>query len=214
MCNDRDLKASDYIVVIGRQCGSGGRELGKALSAKLGVPYYDNTLLCEAAKQLGVRPELLERNDERAPSKLRAWLGACYGAMNESYPVEPFVDADIQRLQGFVIRRIMEQGPCVIVGRAADYIGRDLENLCSIFLHAPLKQRVERVLARDASCSSSREAEDLIFATDRRRESYYNYFSGRNWGKAENYHLSIDSSKMSMDSIVDLICHYLESIKK
>lgn len=200
--------------MIGRQCGSGGRETGKALASRLGIPYYDRTLLSEAARQLGIRPDLLERNDERAPSRLRAWLGACYGAMSESYPVEPFADADIQRLQGAVIRRLMEKGPCLIVGRAADYIGRDLPDLCSIFLHAPLDKRVERVMRREGGVCSHAEAENSILATDRRREEYYNYFTGRNWGRAENYHLTLDTSKLSVDGIVELVYSYLENLEK
>lgn len=209
-----NVESGNFVIVIGRQCGSGGRELGKALASRLGIPYYDRTLLSEASRELGMRHELFERNDERRPSKLKSILGACYGSFNECYTGECFCDDDILRLQGSVIRRLMEKGPCVIVGRGADYVGRDLPNLLSIFLHAPIADRVRRVRSREC-CSdiSDSEIADLLMRKDRDRAEYYNYYTGRNWGDADNYHLCIDSSKAGIPAIVGLVCGYLEAQK-
>ncbi len=203
------MTPSDFVIVIGRQCGSGGRELGRALADRLGIPYYDRRILRDASKELGIRPDLLERNDERRPSRLAAWLSASCGAVDASYHGKTFSEGDIHRFQGKVIRNLLERGSCVIVGRGADYIGRDLPNILSVFLHAPAQERLKRMRRNEATGLSDDELREMMVRTDRRREAYYNDFTGRHWGRADNYHLSLDSSLVSIDTLADLIVNLL-----
>lgn len=205
-----NLIPSDFVIVIGRQCGSGGRELGKALAARLGVPYYDRRLLTDASKELGMRTDLLERNDERRPSGLLSWLSSSCGAPEAAYSGPTFSARDLQILQGKVLRGLLERGACVIVGRGADYIGRDLPNILSVFLHAPMDRRVENMRKGEAAGMSDAEIVELINRTDRRRGDYYNDFTGRRWGAADNYHLCIDSSLTDKEAIVDMIVTLLQ----
>lgn len=204
------MTPSDYVIVIGRQCGSGGRELGKALAERLGIPYYDRRLLTDASRKLGMRADLLERHDERRPSSLLAWLTASCGAADATYTGATFSDRDLQILQGKVVRGLLEAGSCVIVGRGADYIGRDLPHVFSVFFHAPMAERVKRMRAGEASGCSDARIEEIINRTDRRRSDYYNDFTGRRWGAADNYHLCVDSSLADKDAIVDMIVTLLE----
>lgn len=204
------MTPSDFVIVIGRQCGSGGRELGKALAERLNIPYYDRRLLKAASQEFGVRHDLLERHDERRPSTLSAWLTASCGATNASYSGATFSDGDIQRLQGKVVRKLLERGACVIVGRGADYIARDMPNLLSVFLHAPVEDRIARMKRGEARGCSDAEIANTIAQTDRRRSSYYRDFTGRNWGAADNYHLTINSSLVDIEAMVDMIVAVLQ----
>lgn len=209
-----NVKPSDFVIVIGRQCGSGGRELGKALALHFGIPYYDRRLLSEASRELGMRHDLFERNDEKRPSRLRAWLGSGYGATEQCYLSQTLSDDTIQRMQAEVIERLIAHGPCVIVGRGADYIGRNAPNLLSIFLHAPLDERVRRVRSREACSASDREIAEMLTRQDARRRDYYNDFTGRRWGEADNYHLCIDTSLIDTDAIVGIVERYLLSLSQ
>lgn len=157
-----------------------------------------------------MRHELFERNDEKRPSKLSGWLSACYGVVTECCSSECFDDDEIQRLQGCVIHRIMEKGSCVIVGRAADYVGRDMPSLLSIFLHAPLADRIRRVRSRECCELSDAEIASLLERKDHERAEYYNYYTGRNWGSADNYHMSFDTFHISIPDITELIAGYLK----
>lgn len=157
-----------------------------------------------------MRADLLERNDERRPSGLLSWLSSSCGAPEAAYPGPTFSARDLQILQGKVLRGLLERGACVIVGRGADYIGRDLPNILSVFLHAPMDRRVENMRKGDAAGMSDAEIVELINRTDRRRGDYYNDFTGRRWGAADNYHLCIDSSLTDKEAIVDMIVTLLQ----
>ena len=128
------MKRSDFVIVIGRQYGSGGRELGQMLARRLGIPYYDKALLSEAAGRLGFRADLFERADEKRPSFFSSLLSANYGSSTYFAP-GAMHNATLYQMQSDVIRNLMDS-PCVIVGRTADYIGRERKNVVSIFLHA------------------------------------------------------------------------------
>lgn len=201
------MKASGYVIVIGRQFGSGGRRIGRALAERLGIAYYDKTLLSEAAAKLGFNKEIFANADERKPSFLSSLTGLSFGADSWSSP--GLSSEKIYLAQSRAIRDIISRKPCVIVGRTADYIGRDLPNLISIFLHSPIEKRARHIMERGDS-PSVKEAIELARKRDKEREGYYNYYTGRHWGVADNYHLSIDSSSMSDNNIIDIIVAYLE----
>lgn len=203
------MKPEDHIIVIGRQYGSGGRQLGKLLSRRLGIPYYDKELLREAADKLGFRADLFEQADEKRPSRLMSMVGANYGA-STYFTSGALNGGTLYQMQSDVIRNLLENGPCVIVGRTADYIGRDLPNLISLFLHADKEVRARRTLERNPRM----KAEDAALWLDRQdtaRSDYYNYYTGRKWGSADNYDFCINTSRLTPEQtceIVELLLKY------
>lgn len=203
------MKPEDHIIVIGRQYGSGGRQLGKLLSRRLGIPYYDKELLREAADKLGFRADLFEQADEKRPSRLMSMVGANYGA-STYFTSGALNGGTLYQMQSDVIRNLLEKGPCVIVGRTADYIGRDLPNLISLFLHADKDVRARRTLERNPRMKE----EDAALWLDRQdtaRSDYYNYYTGRKWGSADNYDFCINTSRLTPEQtceIVELLLKY------
>lgn len=197
----------DYpIIVIGRSFGAGGRAIGKLLSSYLSIPYYDNELLKAAAEEFGFSSSVFASVDEKRPSWLKRLLTLSYG-VQENYNPEALSSETLYQAQSRVIRSIADKGPCIFVGRTADYILRDYPGVISIFLHAPLEYRAAKIMAR-GDASSKEEALELARLRDRERESYYNYFTGRKWGSAPNYTLSLDSSQSSPERLVDVILTY------
>lgn len=194
---------NSFVIVIGRQFGSGGGDIGKWLAEKLGVPYYDKSLLSEAAASLGLSEELFNHADERRPSLLRSLLHLNYGAQGAPHDTNALSGEGLYTLQSRVVREIGRRGSCVIVGRTADYLLRDHPRLVSLFIHAPLEVRIANIARR--SGLSEHEAADLAKKRDSARESYYNYYTPRTWGKADNYHFSIDSSRISPELILKVV---------
>lgn len=202
MSDKIDKEEDKFLIVIGRQFGSGGRRIGKLLADAFGVRYYDKTLLSEAAEQMGLTADVFERNDERRPSLIRSLLSFTYGASNVDVVNGPMSDEKVYELQSKVIRNICARESCVIVGRTADYIMRDHPRMVSIFIHAPIEFRVANTL-RKHEAKDEKEAEEMAHKHDHGRESYYNYYTNRDgWGRASNYHLSFDASRISDDAII------------
>lgn len=195
---------NDFIIVIGRQYGAGGRKLGKRLAETLNVPYYDKELLSEAADALGFSKELFLKADEKKPSILRSFLSFNYGSPSASFSSYTLSDDNLYRAQSDVIKSICEKGSCVIVGRTADYVMRDHPGLLSIFVHAPEEHRAKAILER-GEAKSMEEALEKAHKFDRSRESYYNYFTNRHWGRADNYDLTFNSSRLSTEALLPLI---------
>lgn len=195
---------NDFIIVIGRQYGAGGRKLGKRLAETLNVPYYDKELLSEAADALGFSKELFLKADEKKPSILRSFLSFNYGSPSASFSSYTLSDDNLYRAQSDVIKSICEKGSCVIVGRTTDYVMRDHPGLLSIFVHAPEEHRAKAILER-GEAKSMEEALDKARKFDRSRESYYNYFTNRHWGRADNYDLTFNSSRLSTEALLPLI---------
>lgn len=193
--------------MIGRQYAAGGRALGQLVAGRLGVPYYDKELLRRVADELGFRPDLFERTDERRRSRLMSMVGASYGA-STYFTDGALHEGNLYKLQSDVISRLLQRGPCVVVGRTADYIGRDLPQLTSIFLHADTSVRVQRTMNR-AHFASAHEAETWLKRQDAIREDYYNYYTGRHWGCAMNYDLCLDTSKLTLEQTADIVMLYL-----
>lgn len=207
---------TDHLVVtIGRSFGAGGREVGHRIAARLGISYYDKELLTEAARSCGLDAGLFLRNDERAPSAFSGLLpmSAAYGMMSwvggvGSSEVGHGAGEAVYRAQSEFIRRVASRGPCVVVGRTADYVLRDFPRLVSVFLHAPERVCVERIMHRTDGVSAE-EAARMLRTTNRLRARFYNYYTGRKWGDALGYDLCVDSSLISIDDVVDIICDYI-----
>lgn len=193
-----------FVIVIGRQYGAGGRSLGMRLAKELNVDYYDKELFSEAARSLGYTPEIFSKKDEKRPSFMRSLMAFTYGNMSYNSNPDTLSDENIYRMQSDVIRNISQKGSCIIVGRTADYILREHPGLISIFIHAPEEHRVNSLLKR-GEIASKEDATALVSKKDSSRESYYNYFTNRHWGRADNYDFCFDSSKISEDAIVKFI---------
>jgi len=198
-----------FLIVIGREYGSGGRRIGKMLATSLGVSYYDRTLLNEAASRMGYSPEIFVSKDEKRPSILRSILSFSLGAPTANISGSTMSDEKIYEFQSRIIKEICDRESCVIVGRTADYVMRDHPKLLSLFIHAPQRHRAEAIMRRGET-SDMREAMEIVSRNDRNRASYYNYYTNReSWGRASNYHLSFDSSRISDKAILAAVCSML-----
>lgn len=209
------METPKYAITIGRQFGSGGREIGRAIADKLNIAYYDKELLMEAAISSGVNPEFFEKADERIPSFFSNLFSFSLGYNAEPYFIgsTPISDDSIYKAQSDVMFSLADRSSCVIVGRSADYVLRDHPYCINVFIHASIEARIERIIHRN---DTTTEAEARIIAEKKNklRSDYYNFYTNKSWGKAESYDITIDSSKLSCDAIADIIIKYLhERIK-
>ena len=199
------------IITIGRQFGSGGRELGKMLAEKFGFDYYDKKLLIEGAAHAGVCPEFFEKRDEKMPSffsgMIQPWVSA--GSASWYGGVWYGGDDSTYSCQCEVIRKIADKGSCVIVGRSADYVLRSYPNVLNIFVHAPLEVCAKRIVER-GDAASIEEASAKSNKINKLRANYYNFYTDKNWGDASSYDLTFDSSKITMESAVEVIRIYVK----
>ena len=198
---------TNMIITIGRQFGSGGREIGKKLAERMGVPFYDKELLSEAAKQSGISKELFEQSDEKPTNSLLYAL-----AMGSSYANRPPLNHTIFMAQFETIKKIAQNGPCVIVGRCADYSLRHMKNVVNVFIHASMEYRMDRaVRLYDVP---EKHAKGVLARTDKQRASYYNFYTDQEWDDMRNYDLALDSSKIGADGAVEVILQYAEMKQK
>ena len=200
----------NFVITIGRQFGSGGRELGKMLASTFGIEYYDKELLQEAAKQAGMCPEIFAQSDERAPSFLSGIfaVGAGYNPAS-CYSCSSSLTSDgVYNAQSEFIRKIANEKSCVIVGRSADYVLRNHPRLVSIFIHANMDDCIDRIMGR-GDCKTREEARAKAEKTNKLRASYYNFYTDKTWGNAASYDLTINSSTMSMDKIVKIVADFV-----
>lgn len=195
------------VIVLGRQFGSGGRRVGEVLSDLLGIEYYDKELLSHSASEMGFDPALFAVSDERRPSPLRSMLQGLYGVA-DNFHTTGLCAENLWAAQSRVILSLAAKSPCVIVGRTADYVARDFPGLTSVFLHAPLGYRTSQIVARGDACCEA-DAVTLARRYDRNRENYYNYYTGRHWGHATNYDLTLDVSVLSPENAAKLIADFV-----
>lgn len=198
------------VITIGRQFGAGGRELGKELARILGYEYYDKELLTQAAISAGLNPELFERADEKAPSFISGLFSFNHGSSSYSIYAgsTPISDENIYGAQADLIRHLAETRNCIIVGRTADYVLRNHPDVLSVFVHSPIEKRVERIIKRQNEAGSKltpSQATSMAHKIDRLRANYYNFYTDLNWGEAATYHMSFDSSRMSIPAIARVI---------
>jgi len=197
------------VITIGRQYGSGGREIGKKLAERYDIPFYDNELITRAAKESGFAEETFERAEEKATNSLLYSLAMginVYG--NQDFGFSGLsLDDRIFLAQSDVIRKVAEEGPCVIVGRCADYVLREREDVFNIFVRASMDFRLERAIREYGV--EEKKAADFILKNDKRRGNYYSYHVGEKWTNLNNYDMVICSSSMGIDNSVDCICAYL-----
>ena len=189
----------DVIICIGRQYGSGGRFIGKLLAEKLGIPCYDKELLTESSKVSDMNLKVIESNDEVPNSMMYSVFQANGLPINQQVFLAQF-DA---------IREIANKGACVIIGRCADYVLEDRDNVVSIFITAPIEERVNRAI-RFYNFDSAKALKQ-IKKVDKKRRDYYNFYTNRKWGEASNYDLTLNS-KIGVEKCVEVIAKYVESL--
>ncbi len=202
------------IITIGRQFGSAGREIGKLVADNYGIPFYDKDLLTRAAKESGFCEEMIEVHDERPTSSFLYNL--VMDTYSFGYNTSSFVDMPISHkiflAQFDTIKKIAAEGPCVIVGRCADYALTDYSNVLNLFIYGEMDARVKRICERFDL--SEQKAKDMILKKDKQRQSYYNYYSSKKWGKADSYDLCINSSLFGIEGTKDLIIQAVEDLEK
>ena len=191
------------IITIGRQFGSGGKEIGIRLAKELGIPFYDKELLSEAARTSGLCEKIVENFDERPKSLLYSIAMDSYMFALPGSGGGDSLEQQVYLATFNTIRHIAQEGPCVIIGRCADYALADDPNHLSLFIHAPMDVRIARVAKRQNL--SPEEARKLIIKTDKRRASYYEYYSGKKWGAVDSYDFCLDSSYLGLGRTVELI---------
>ena len=203
------LLPTKYVITIGRSFGSGGRELGRLIASRLGIAFYDKMLLVKAAEKAGYNIDYFEQADERVPKIMGGIIPFSMGFYPGSWIGDSAAGTDmVYKAQCEFIRELAAGEPCVIVGRSADYVLRDVPNVVNIFVHAPLEHCVERIMRR-GDCSDAGQAKNLAERTNKLRANFYNFYTARRWGRADSYHMCIDSSTLPMESLVDLVIDYI-----
>ena len=201
---------SNTIFTIGRQFGSGGRAIGRKLAERLNIPFYDKDILTHAAKESGLSEEVMAYFDEQPTNSLLYSLSTGVYAMGEvgvaNYTLP--VNQQVFQAQFDTIRKLAEQGPCVIVGRCADYVLEKYPQVVNVFVYADLPKRMERVAEYDQVDLA--EAKARIAKSDKKRAGYYNFYSGKKWGVSSTYDLCVNSSTIGYDNAVELICRFAE----
>ncbi len=194
------------IYTIGREFGSGGKEVGEHLANRLGIKLYDKELLQHAAKESGFCQEIFENHDERPTSSfLYSLVMDTYSAGN--YSSAPFLDMPLNHkvflAQFDSIKKIAQNESCVIVGRCADYALSDNPDCLSVFIHADIEDRIKRISKR--LNITENKAKDQIQKKDKQRASYYNYYTSKKWGDSRSYDLTLNTSKLTTDQCVEMI---------
>ena len=190
-----------FYITIGRQYGSGGKEIGQKLAARLEVPFYDKELLTAAAKQSGICEEMFEAHDEKPTNSF------LYSLVMGGYGGGTPMNHKLFLAQFDAIKDLAKKSSCVILGRCADYALEGHPHLINVFIHADIDFRVRRGIA--TYNLDPNKAKDIILKTDKGRAGYYNFYSGKKWGQADTYDLCINSAKVGIDGAVDMILDFM-----
>lgn len=193
------------VITISREYGSGGRAIGKLVAEKLGYKFYDAEIIDEVVASSGVARDIVEKYDEYATHK-NSFLYAI--AINAGADSRASVANRVHIAQSEVIKRIAEEGRCVIIGRGADYILRDRDDCLNVFIRADIKFRARRIL--DIYGDDEKKVESKIDDKDTRRRVYYRSFTMREWGVVENYNIVLDSGAIGIEKCADIICSIAE----
>jgi cytidylate kinase len=197
------------IITIGRQFGSGGKEIGEKVALRLGYAFCDKEILTMAAEESGFSASAMQHYDEKPSGSLIYSLYMTGAASSDNLPL----NQQLAFAQFNVIRKVAQSDNCVIVGRCADYVLREKTNLLTVYLHAPLAYRASRVMVEN-SIDSQALAEKTIKKQDKARADYYNFFTHKKWGDAGSAMLSIDTSTLSSDNVAQVIADYALLMEK
>ncbi|MBE6341080.1 MAG: cytidylate kinase-like family protein [Bacteroidales bacterium] len=197
------------IITVGRQVGSGGRIVGQKLAERLNLKFYDREILQRAARESGIGDEFFEHTDEN-----NSWFARLKSYLNiTAAPHDNYLSAEsLFKFQSDTIRHAADEGGCVFVGRCADYILRDRTDRVDVFISANMEDRVKR--AAEYFNITPEEAKKRIHELEQARRKYYNYFTEKEWGVAESYHICLNSSNVGIDACVGMIIGYINSLKR
>ena len=180
------------IITISREFGSGGRFIGEEVAKKLGIAYYDKNIIGQIAEKSGLSPEYIQENAELSPKKgLFAYAFSGRDITGKS------VEDMVYEVQRNIILELAEKEPCVIIGRNADYILKDRDDVLNVFLHGDMPEKIKRITG--LYNVKEKEAVKMMADTDKRRRTNYNFYTDQNWGKASNYTLCLNSSQLGYD---------------
>ena len=194
---------SKQIITISREFGSGGRSVGRRVAELLNVPYYDKELVKQVAVETGFDEKFIEQEGEYA-SPWQSLMSYAFARNGNRQHMNGLSTADfLWVIQCRVILELAEKGPCVIVGRCADYILRERTDVLNVFIHAPISYRADRVVRLYGESDAA--PEKRLEEKDKRRRAYYKHYADRDWGMSQNYHLSLDSSLVGIERCAQLI---------
>ena len=180
------------IITISREFGSGGRFIGEEVAKKLGIAYYDKNIIGQIAEKSGLSPEYIQENAELSPKKgLFAYAFSGRDITGKS------VEDMVYETQRNIILGLAEKEPCVIIGRNADYILQDRDDVLNVFIHGDMPEKIKRITG--LYNVKEKEAVKMMADTDKRRRTNYNFYTDQNWGKASNYTLCLNSSQLGYD---------------
>jgi len=198
-----------FSISIGRQLGSGGRVIGEKLASQLGISFYDKELIQIASQESGLGKEFFEQVDEKTSHSIFSGLFGLHSAYtNDIYSNSYLSNETLFKIQSDVIRELSEKQSCIFVGRCADYVLKDNPRCLNLFITADMDDRVKRIA--EIQKMTGKKAKDYIEKMDKKRASYYNYFSNKVWGAAGSYHLCINSSVLGIDATVTFIRQFAE----
>lgn len=205
---------TNKIITISRQLASGGRHIGKALAERLEIPFYDKELLSLAAKESGLSQAAFENADEQPTNSFLYNLSLNPHMLAAGYnDYSSILNNDrLFIIQSQVIRSVAAQGPCVLVGRCADYILADDPNVVRIFIYADTAYRAGRIVEYEKI--NENKAQSFIAKADKKRGNYYNYYTGKRWGDASSYDLCIDAGRLGIEKSAEAIEAYLKILEK
>lgn len=201
---------TNTIITIGREFGSAGREIGYKVAKEFGIKLYDKEMLARAAKESGICEEIFESHDEKPTSSF------LYSLVMDTYSMRysgnTYTDMPINHkvflAQFDAIKKIADEGPCILVGRCADYALESYKNVVSVFIHADLDARIRRI-ARIYNLTDAK-AKDMILKTDKKRAGYYNYYTNKKWSDSASYELCLNSSELGIEGTAKAIEQYVQ----
>ena len=201
------------IITIGRQFGAGGHEIGEKVAQHFGIKCYDKELLSRAAKESGFCQEMIECHDERPTNSFLYNL--VMDTYSFGYNTSSFMDMPISHkvflAQFDTIKKMADESFCVIVGRCADYALSDYKNCLNLFIYGDEESKIKRIMKKYDL--TEQKARDMMVKKDKQRQSYYNYYSSKKWGRADSYDLCLNSSKFGVEGTVKLIIQAVEDFE-
>lgn len=199
----------NIVITINRMYGSGGRTVAEMLSKRLNIPYYDKDLSKLASDESGINVALFNNADEKVKKKFRLFKAKGYNGDLKTPDSKDFTTSEnLFNYQAKVIKDLAAKESCVIVGRCANYVLKDCDNVLSVFIHAPKEFCLEQAALKKSLPLD--ELEEFVTKTNRQKENYYKFYTGREWSDARNYDLCLDSSKLGFDRCVEEIIAYMK----
>ena len=207
--------AKKIIITIARQYGSGGREIGERIAKELGIPLYDKEIINDAAAKGELNTEIIKKADESAANSLLYTLAMGSNVIGTTmhFGYKMPINDRLFLLQSEVIKDYAAKGSCVVIGRCSDYVLREEKNILRLFIYGDIEHRQKRVAERHPELKSS-QVIDTINKTDKRRSSYYNFYTGNKWGKYDNYDMAINSSTLGIEGTAQIIVAAVKDLIK